>query len=181
MNKALLFSLSFLTAMAFSPTYAATPSDAEIAEVMENANEASINAGKLAERKASNDEVKSFAKMMVDTHKQNEKDSKKVSKSTKIKPKASDMSKDLKKDANEKISSLRSLKGTEFDKAYISSQIDMHQKLLTDLDTNLIPNAQNPEFKSFLEKTKTHVQDHLTQAKRIQESLSGGTTIQQQQ
>ncbi|MGZ3768042.1 MAG: DUF4142 domain-containing protein [Bdellovibrio sp.] len=180
MNKALLLSLSFLSALAFSPAHAATPSDSEIAEVMEEANDAEIKAGKMAEKKASNEEVKNYAKMMVDEHKESEKEGKKVTKDAKIKSKSSDLSKSFKKDASDKISSLRSLKGTEFDKAYISSQIDMHQKLLTDLETNFIPNTQNPQLRSHLEKTKSHVQDHLTQAKKIQESMGGGTTIQNQ-
>ncbi|MGZ3773933.1 MAG: DUF4142 domain-containing protein [Pseudobdellovibrionaceae bacterium] len=178
MNKALVYSLSFVASLAFSPAHAANPSDGEISEVMEEANEAEVNAGKIAERKATNEEVKSFAKMMVDSHKENEKEGKKVLKDTKIKTKSTDLTKNVKKELKDKVSSLRSLKGNEFDKAYISSQIEMHQKLLTDLDNTYIPNAQNPQLKSFLERTKAHVQEHLTHAKKIQDNLGGGTTIQ---
>lgn len=173
MSKAYRLALSILTAFAFSPVYAAIPSDGEISEVMEEANEATIKAAKLAEKKAASETVRSFAKMMTDVHKQNEKDEKKMSKEAKIKSKSSDMSKSFKKDAKEKLSSLKSLKGEAFDKAYINTEIEMHQKLLTDLEANYIPNAQNPELRSYLEKTKTHTEEHLNQAKKIQESLSG--------
>lgn len=167
----ILFSLCFLTFFGISPVFAATPTDGEIAKVMDEANDAEIKTGKLAEKRAQSSEVKSFAKMMVDTHKQNEKDGEKIQKSANIKAKSSDMAKTLKKDANEQVSNLRKLKGDAFDKAYITSQVTMHEKLLSNLENDYIPNAQNPELKAHLEKTKTHVQEHLNQAKQIQQSL----------
>lgn len=171
MNKTTLFSLCFLTFFGISPVFAATPSDGEIAKVIDEANDAEIKAGKLAEKRAQNNEVKNFAKMMVDTHKQNEKEGEKIQKSAKIKSKSSDMTKNFKKDSNEQVNNLKKLKGDAFDKAYMSSEVMMHEKMLSNLENDYIPNAQNPELKAHLEKTKTHVQEHLNQAKQIQESL----------
>jgi putative membrane protein len=147
-------------------------SDAEIASIMKTANDAEISAAKLASKRAKDQEVKNFAQQMIDEHSQNEKDEKDLAKKAGIKMEKSDMAKMLKQDADAKTSDLKSLKGLEFDKAYIAQQVDMHQQLLSQLSNKFIPAAQNPEMKSFLEQTKTHVQMHLDHAKKIQTALA---------
>jgi putative membrane protein len=145
--------------------------DAQIASVMKTANDAEISAAKLATKQAQNNEVKGFAKQMIKEHSKNEKDGKDISKKAGIKMEDTEMSKTLKQDADKKTADLKSLKGAEFDRAYMASQIDMHEQLLAQLNDKFIPNAQNEQMKSFLEQTKTHVQQHLDHAKKIQTAL----------
>ena len=64
----------FLTAAAASlallagNVLAQAPSDAQIASIVVTANQVDIDAGKLAESKGSNAEVKAFGKQMVTDH-----------------------------------------------------------------------------------------------------------------
>jgi len=146
--------------------------DAKIVEIMKVANEGEVDLAKTAKSKAENKDVKEFAKKMIDEHKKNEKEVKEAAKKAKVKHEDSAQSKDIEKTAKAKRDELKKLKGKEFDKAYIDQQISMHQQLLDDLNTKLIPAAQSPDVKSYLEATKTHVQEHLSRAQAIQTSLS---------
>ena len=145
--------------------------DGKIAAIMMTANAAEIDAAKLAEKKGQNADVKAFADHMINEHKKNEKDGKILAKQQDIKTEKTDDSKSLKKDASAKVKDLKKLKGPDFDKAYIALQVDMHKQLLSDLNEKFIPAAQNAEFKSFLQATKTHVEEHLARAEKIQDSL----------
>ncbi len=159
------------TLVLFFSSFAFALSDAEIAEIMTTANHAEIDAAKLAKKNAADGSVKDFAEHMISQHEQNLKDNKKVTQDEKIKSKSNDEAKSLKKDAKDHYADLKKKKGLEFDKAYIENQINMHQQLLTDLNDKLIPQAQNPQFKSFLMETKTTVEQHLVKAKEIQSTL----------
>ena len=145
--------------------------DAQIKKVLLTLNEGEIEAAKLANQRAQDESVKSLAKMMVDEHKENIKETKEVAKNNKIGTRDSKLSKDLKKDAFQVTKSLRGAEQGAFDKAYVSSQISMHQKALDMLNNTLIPNASNPAFKTHLEKTRDAVQAHLEHAQSLQAKM----------
>ncbi|MFS4461024.1 DUF4142 domain-containing protein [Bdellovibrio sp. HCB2-146] len=152
--------------------------DQEIAEIMMTANDAEIDAAKLAKSRASSSAVKDFAEHMINEHTNNMKQGKKITKDEKIKAKSNEEAKNLKATAKDQLAELKKKKGADFDRAYIGTQVAMHQQLLTDLETKLIPQAQNPQFKNFLNETKTHVEQHLSKAKEIQSSMTDTTTTQ---
>lgn len=153
------------------PVHAAVLTDKQITEVMKVANDAEIDAAKLAKKKATSPQVKAFAEHMMSEHKENYAEVKKVSKQQKIHAQSSDVSKKLKGDTHTALKDLKKSGKDTFDMSYIQNQIDMHQQLLSELDSSLIPSAKNPELKSYLEKTKTHVQDHLSKAQEIKNSM----------
>jgi putative membrane protein len=157
---------------AFGNAEIGTPSDNQIAEILKTANKAEIDAAKLAKDRAANSEVRSYAEHMIVEHTQNTKDEKELGKKIDVKPESSDIAKDLKKDAKNKYSELKKNRGSAFDKTYIDQQVALHQQLIKDLDEKLIPAAQNPQMKEFLQTTRTHVEDHLAKAQEIQTSLS---------
>lgn len=161
--------LSTLVLLASSAAFALT--DGDIAEMMKHANDAEIDAGKLAKSRATTPAVKDFAKDMIAAHEDNMKEGKKVAKNDDIKARASDESKEFKKTAKDQYSELKKKKGTDFDRAYIAHQIAMHQQLLNELDQKFIPQAQSQQFKAFLTETKGHVQEHLAKAQQVQQSL----------
>jgi putative membrane protein len=149
-----------------------TMTDAKIVKLVRTANDGEIDLAKMAKSKADNKDVKDFAKMMIDEHKKNDKDAKDVAKKANVKPEDSTAAKDLKNMAEGKEKELKKFKGKEFDKAYIDQQISMHQQLLDDLNNKLIPAAQSPDVKTYLEATKAHVEKHLSRAQEIQTSLN---------
>lgn len=168
--KFLLLTIALTSAFSFA-AHAQTMNDHQIAEIIEEANDAEINAAKMAKDDATHKEVKDFAKHMIEEHKKNEKETKKIVKKNDIDPEDSQWSKALKETAKTNKDTLKKQKGTAFDKMYMEQQVSMHQQLLNDLDQKFIPSATKPEFKAHLQATREHVSKHLEQAKAIQSKL----------
>jgi len=159
--------LAFLATPAFANTY----SDAQITKIMETANAGELNAAQTAKSRAKSPDVQAFAKKMVDEHGANSKELKDVAKNQKIKPVASDKADQLATQAKLQLTQLKTVKDTEFDRAYMQSQVDAHQSLLQSIDNELLGNVKDPQLKSYLEKTRTHVSNHLDEAKMVQAKL----------
>lgn len=153
-----------------SSTMPVSLSDGEGAEVMVTINEGEIDIGQLAKRKATNKQVKDYAKMMVDQHKQNEKDTKRVARKQDLKFKETDMSESLKAQAEDMEKTLKKTAKEDFDRAYMDIQITRHEKALDTVNT-LIETAQNVAYKAHLERTRDAITVHLAHAKEIQTML----------
>lgn len=153
--------------MAKATPMAAMLSDGESAEVMVTINEGEIDLGQLAKRKAVNKQVKDYAKMMVDQHKNNEKEIKRVARKQDLDFKKTDMSKSLEAKSEDMERTLKKTAKADFDRAYMDQQIDMHEEAL-DTVTSLIDNAQNKAYKAHLEKTRDAITVHLAHAKEVQ-------------
>jgi putative membrane protein len=164
---ATLFALSATAAGAQS----AAPNDAQIAGIVVAANTVDINAGKLAEKKSRNKEVKTFARQMVTDHTGVNKQATALVKKLKVTPEDSATSKSLKTGGGENITKLKRLNGKDFDKAYVDNEVTYHQAVLDALDKTLIPNAKNAELKNTLVKVRPAFEAHLEHAKHIQASL----------
>jgi putative membrane protein len=165
---ALVFAVAAPVALAQS---AQSVNDAQIAAIVVAANQVDIDAGKLAESKASNKEVKDFAKRMVTDHTGVNKQATALVTKLKVKPEENDTSKGLKSAGQENLKKLKGLKGAEFDKAYIDNEVTYHQNVLDAVDKTLIPSAKNAELKDLLVKVRPAFVAHLDHAKQIQASL----------
>ena len=148
--------------------------DAEILAVTSTANNGEIDMANVATKSATNPDVKNFAAMMITQHKDMESKGKAVAAKAKITPADSDASNALKSDVQSTISSLKSQKGKDFDKAYIESQVKAHRDVLNIFDVKLLPNAQNGDLKNLLTDDRSHVAAHLAKAEEIQKKLETG-------
>jgi len=161
---------------AAAPTVDAAPAaakvtDAQIVAIVTAANTADIDAGKMAKSKTKNADVKKYADLMVKDHTAMNAAGAKVAKKAAITAEENDTSKKMKDDATASTEKLKAAPPAEFDKAYIESEIMMHQMVLDALDNSLIPSAQNADLKKALEDARTKVQAHLDAAKTIQGNL----------
>lgn len=147
------------------------PDDAQIAGIVVAANQVDIDAGQLAQTSTRQAEVKSFAKQMVTDHTGVNKQAGALVKKLKLTPQESDLSKSLKAGGAENIARLKTLKGKDFDKAYVDHEVVYHQAVIDALDKTLIPNAKNAELKDTLVKTRPAFVAHLEHAKHLQSSL----------
>jgi putative membrane protein len=145
--------------------------DAQIASIVVTANQVDIDAGKLAAAQATDPEVKKFGQQMVTDHTGVNKQAVDLATKLKVTPEDNPTSKSLKAGGDENLKNLKSLKGAEFDKAYIDHEITYHQSVLDALDKTLIPGAKNAELKALLEKVRPAFVAHLEHAKHIQASL----------
>lgn len=145
--------------------------DTQIAKVALTINDGEIDAAKYAKGKVKNEEVKSFANMMIDEHEQNIKDTKNLAKQEKFTPEKSDLSKSLESDVKASNKDLKKSDKASVDKAYVDQQVMLHQKALDTFDTVLIPQAENPALKAHMEKTRAAVAGHLAHAKTLQTKI----------
>jgi putative membrane protein len=150
--------------------------DAQIAAIVVTANQVDIDAGKLAMKTSTNDEVKAFAQRMVTDHTGVNKSATELVTKLGVTPEANAVSKQLQTEGNANIANLNKLKGAAFDKAYIDHEVVYHQSVLDSIDGTLIPNASNEELKELLVKARPAFVSHHEHAKALQEKLgkSGG-------
>jgi putative membrane protein len=160
-----------MLAMATFAAAAAGPSDPEIAAIVVTANQVDIDAGKLAESKASSNEVKDFAKLMVTDHTGVNKSATELVQKLKVTPKSNATSESLQKGGDDNLAALKKLSGKAFDKAYVDHEVVYHQAVLDAVDQTLIPSAQNAELKALLVKVRPAFVAHLEHAKKLQASL----------
>jgi putative membrane protein len=147
------------------------PNDAQIAGIVVAANTVDIDAGKLAQSKSKNKDVKEFAQLMVTDHTGVNKAASDLVKKLNVTPEESDTSKALKQGGAKMLTKLKGLEGKEFDKAYIDNEVAYHQTVLGALDKTLIPSAKNDELKNLLVKVRPAFVAHLEHAKQMQSSM----------
>ena len=147
------------------------PNDAQIAHIVVTANQVDIDAGKLAESKASTSDVKAFGKQMVTDHSGVNKQATALVKKLGVKPEDNPTSRTLKQGGDANLAHLKTLKGAAFDKAYVDHEVTYHQNVLDALDKTLIPDAKNDELKALLVKVRPAFVAHLEHAKMIQSKV----------
>jgi putative membrane protein len=150
---------------------AQTVTDAQIASIVVTANQVDIDAGKLAESKASKAEVKKFAQQMVTDHTGVNKAATELVTKLNVTPQDNSTSQSLKAWGEKNVAYLKALRGAAFDKGYIDQEVAYHDLVLAAIDRTLIPSAQNAELKGLLIKVRPAFVAHLEHAKQVQATL----------
>jgi len=166
-----IIAIAFAIGSASALAQSAGPTDPQIAHIVVTANQIDIDAGKLAESKGTNKDVKAFGKQMVTDHTGVNKQATDLAKKLKVTPEDNATSQSLKKAADENIAKLKGLSGAAFDKAYIDHEVVYHEQVLDAIDKTLVPNAKNAELKDLIVKVRPAFVGHLEHAKKIQASL----------
>ena len=145
--------------------------DAEIAAIVVTANQVDIDAGKLAQSRATNPDVKAFAERMVVDHSGVNKSATELAGKLKVTPEDNPTSQSLKTGGDKNVANLKTLQGAAFDKAYVDHEVTYHTQVLEALDKTLIPSASNAELKALLVKVRPAFVAHLEHAKHLQSTL----------
>lgn len=153
---------------AASPEPGAPLSDAQIAAVTDAVNTAEIEQAQLAQSKSTNPQVQSFAGMMIAHHGQ----AKRKQTTLGIAEAESPLSLKLAAQTHTTVEQLKQKSGSEFDRAYLEAQVDAHQQVLDTIDQQLLPSAQNPQLKAYLEELRPQVAEHLQQARSAKDTLA---------
>jgi putative membrane protein len=162
--------LSSLVALAM-PAHAAGPDDAQIAAIVVVANAVDVDAGKQAETKTQNKDVRAFAERMVADHSGVNQQATALVQKLHVTPEDNDTSKSLAQGGTATRAKLAGLSGKAFDKAYVDNEVKYHETVLGALDKTLIPNASNAELKALLVKVRPAFVAHLEHAKHLQAEL----------
>jgi putative membrane protein len=124
-------------------------------------NMAEVEAGEIAQKNASSEEVKKFARQMVEDHGKMLEEQQGLAKK-----KGVAMPKDAGKEHRTQLRKLAKLSGEQFDRAYMDDMVKDHEKDLK-LVQEAQKNAKDPELKAAVEKAAPVIQKHLEMAKQI--------------
>ena len=146
--------------------------DAQIASIVVTANQVDIDAGELAQKRATNPEVKKFGATMVTDHTGVNKSAVDLATRLKVTPEDNPTSQALKAGGQKNVANLKTLKGAAFDKAYVDHEVAYHTQVLEAIDKTLVPNAKNAELKALIVKVRPAFVAHLEHAKSLQKQLA---------
>lgn len=153
----------------------ATLTDANIVALLDEANKADSAAGALASTKASNKEVKDFARLMMSEHHALRKQGQQLAQQLNVTPEPP-ATNPLEPLVQGEMTALESTpKGPKFDRVYIEQEIAAHKAVL-DLADQAHAQAQNEQLKGLIEQARPVIQRHLDQAEEIQGRLGEATS-----
>ena len=167
------FILGGLAIVTPATLFAQQPNDAQIAAIVVTANQVDIDAGKLAESKATDPQVKAFGSQMVTDHTGVNKQATELVMKLGVKPEDNATAQSLKSGGADNVKALSALSGAAFDKAYVDHEVAYHQQVLDAVDRMLIPNAKNADLKALLVKVRPAFVAHLEHPRHLQSSLGG--------
>jgi putative membrane protein len=149
---------------------AARLSDPNIVALLDEANMADSASGAYALGKATDPDVKAFAKLMMGEHHALRAQGQQLAKQLNVTPElpANDP---LKPAVASEMAALRAApKGAQFDRIYIEQEIGIHKAVL-DLAGQAHDAAQNEQLKKLIEQAKPVIEKHLDRAEEIGKKL----------
>src|SRR6476469_26605 len=149
----------------------AKPTDPQIAHIAYTAGLIDVEAGKLALEKSQNNDVRAFAQRMVGDHTAVNDQALALVKKLNVTPEDNPTSQSLTQAADAERKKLAGLDVASFDKAYVDNEVAYHKTVNEALSKTLIPDAQNAELKSLLERGLTLFQSHQQHAEALAKQL----------
>lgn len=149
--------------------------DANIVALLDEANKADSAAGALAFKKATNAEVKSFAKLMMGEHHALRAQGQQLAKKLNVTPQPP-ANNPVQQLAQSEMAALQAApKGSQFDRTYMEQEVTAHKAVL-DLAKNAQGQADNEELKKLIEQAKPVIEEHLDMAEDLQKKLGDPAT-----
>ena len=125
---------------------------------------AEVELGKLAQEKASSDEVKKFGEHMVEDHGKANEELKSIASTEGVQ-----VSTELDKKHKATMQKLEKLSGAEFDREYMKQMVTDHKKTVADFKKQA-DSGKDAELKAFAAKTLPTLQEHLKMAQSLSDS-----------
>jgi putative membrane protein len=157
-----------------SGTPAATPkgfTDANFVAILDEANKADSTAGAVALKKATNPEVKAFARLMMAEHHALRVAGQALAKQLGVQPQPPERNPLAGYVQTEMNELKKAPKGPEFDRTYIDHEVSVHSAVL-DFANQARVTTQTPELRELIEKAIPVVRKHLEQAQELQKQLT---------
>jgi putative membrane protein len=128
-----------------------------------------VEAGKLAEQKARNPQVKKFGRRMVTDHSKAGRQLETVLRSDKdvAKPNADQLPSDL----SNQLSQLQNASRADFDKTYVAMMVDDHRKDAQKFQ-DYAKTGDDPKIRKFARQTLAVIRKHLSMITRIDQKMS---------
>ena len=137
--------------------------DATIVAIFDNANTVDIETGKLAAERGNSNAVRQFGAMLARDHEMVRQQGRDLAKKLGVTPTppAGDQSA---RDQAAVIRRLSSLRGGEFDRAFLQREVQFHKDVIAAIETTLLPAIKNEELRALVVKVVPAFQAHLAMA-----------------
>ncbi len=149
----------------------APPSDANIAAILMAANESAVKDAKLAESKASNPAVQSFAKTEAADHAALEERAVAWMKDHQVEPVENGSSEAFISLGVKSRDKLEGLDAAHFDHGYVREQVNFDKDLLDALHQDMIPHAKDAQLAALLKGAVPKVEAHMKSAEQLESSF----------
>jgi len=143
-------------------------------QALHKTNLQEVQLAKDAEKRASRNDVKKFARMLVKDHQGADREIEKYAKDAKLSLGSADDRKTWKAEADSQIAALKPLQGAEFDHAWLTQMVQGHEEALKTIDAGKSL-VKGTEFRATLDGIRGKVNGHLDGAKDL---LKQGENIQ---
>ena len=162
-----------LAAQQDPPAAAPAPAldDPTIVAIFDNANSFDIETGKVAAKRGQSNEVRQFGAMLARDHdmvRQQGRDLAKKLGVTPIPP-AGDQTARYQAATLHRLGSLR---GAEFDRAFLEHEVAFHKDVIAAIKSTLLPAIKNEELKALVVKVTPSFQAHLVMAENLGKRLA---------
>ena len=146
-----------------------TMSNADILGLLNTINRSEIDAGQLAEQRASSQEVRSYASRMAREHQMMMQKINKLAQRLDVQPQKPALASTMGETHQETMEELQTKSGPDFDNAYITYQVKMHRQAV-DLVKDAATSVDNPNLKLHLREVRPDLQNHLAAAQSLESS-----------
>lgn len=143
--------------------------DATIVAIFDAANSADIETGALAEKRGSTKEVRDFGAMLARDHKMVRQQGRDLAAKLGVTPTPPKDDQSA-KDHAAAMARLQSLKGVEFDRAFLRHEAAFHQAVIDAVNATLLPAIQNEELKALVVKVAPAFQAHMQMAQQMEKN-----------
>jgi putative membrane protein len=150
-----------------------TPQELQVMAHYRAVDQLEIQLGKVAEKQAGNQAVKSYGEMLVKDHTDFDKQltalAKKTGQTIPTEKPATDAEKTEKADLQKQVAALKKLKGADFDREYLRMMVEGHDKEVANIDSKMAE-VQNTQLQDMLRNLKPTLQHHADQARELQKT-----------
>jgi putative membrane protein len=179
MRSSLTAALAIATALA-APAAAqqAQPDnldDPTIVAIFDAANTADMETGALAQQRAASKEVRDFGAMLVRDHGMVRQQGRDLAAKLGVTPTPPKDDQSAKGHAAA-MARLRSLEGSEFDRAFLQHEAAFHQAVIDAMTQTLLPSTENAELKALVMKVEPAFQAHLKMVRELDRKIAGAKT-----
>ncbi|MFL5575923.1 MAG: DUF4142 domain-containing protein [Gemmatimonadaceae bacterium] len=148
--------------------------DENIFALLEQANRAQVENGRLAERRAPSADVKAYARDMVREHAALQDRADALARTLAVIPQLP-LNDAGGLEAAATRTTLGSVSGADFDRAYVASEVDDHERTLQLLQRARTA-AEHAELRALIDSAIPTVRSHLGRAKKLQDRVGAPTS-----
>ncbi len=146
--------------------------DAQALEILKAINQADLDMSRKAQKKGGALSVTSFSEQLEKDHREMMRALANFESQSRLTPQDNPISQEIRREGEKKSEDLQKLAKSEFDRSYLDYEASAHNKGLEIIDTDLLPQVQNPELRQLINKTRSSLETHMQRASYTRQTLN---------